>query len=215
VTTPPRPGRWADLGNPFRRRLSRRLVRAAHDPGRQPDMTVGELVASLGDRSFGWSIVVFGLVNLLPAPPGATLVTAIPLVLVTGQMALGLRQLWLPGFIMRRAVGRRRFQRLVLWLGPVIRPIERLVRPRRPGVFAQRAERLLGILLFLVSVALMFPIPLSSYLPAIALFVAGIGLVERDGVVTLIGAAFGVVSIVVTATVTGLIVAGVLAVAHG
>jgi hypothetical protein len=61
----------------------------------------------------------------------------------------------------------------------------------------------------------MFPIPLSSYLPAIALFVAGIGLVERDGVVTLIGAAFGVVSIVVTATVTGLIVAGVLAVAHG
>jgi hypothetical protein len=203
-----------DLGNPFRRRLSRRLVRAARGPRREPDMTVGELVASLGDRSFGWCIVIFALVNLLPLPPGTSMLTAIPLILVTGQMALGLRQLWLPALLMRRAITRRRFQRQVLWLGPVIRPIERLVRPRHLYVFAPRAERLLGALLFAVALALSVPIPLSAYLPAAALFVAGIGLVERDGLVALGGAALGAVAIAVTVTVVALVVAGADAAAH-
>jgi hypothetical protein len=203
-----------ELGNPFRRRLSRRLVRAARDPGRQPDMTVGELVASLGDRSFGWGIVVFGLVNLLPLPPGATMLTAIPLILVTGQMALGLRQLWLPRVVMRRPLRRRDFQRRVLWLGPLIRPIERLVRPRHAYVFAPRAERALGVLLVAVALSLAVPIPISTYLPAVALFIAGVGLVERDGLVTLAGAALGIVAIVVTAAVVSVIVAGADAMVH-
>lgn len=195
-----------DPAGPFRRRLSLRLVRAARDPQHRPDMSLGDLVASLGDRSFGWCILVFALVNLLPFPPGATMLTALPLMLVTGQMALGLPQLWLPDLLMRRSLGRRRFQRLVLWLGPTFRPIERLVRARHGYVFAPRAERLLGWLLFAVSVALFFPIPVSAYLPALALLVAAIGLVERDGLVVLAGALLGLVAIAVTATILVLIV---------
>ena len=43
-----------DLPEPLRRRLSRRLVRAARDPRERADrMTVGELLASRGERSFG------------------------------------------------------------------------------------------------------------------------------------------------------------------
>ena len=52
--------------------------------------------------------------------------------------------------------------------------------------------------LFCVALALFLPIPLSAYGPAIALFVTGFGLVERDGLVTLVGVALGMAAIVVT-----------------
>lgn len=197
---------------PPRRRLTRRLFRAAGPRGPVDGQSLGEVVAGLGDRSFGWLILLFSLVNLMPWPPGSTLILAIPLVIVTAQMALGLRQVWLPGFITRRHVGRKAFQRVVLRLRPVIRPIERIVRPRLDWVFAPGPERALGVFLLCVSVALFLPIPLSAYGPAIALFVTGFGLVERDGLVTLVGVALGVAAIAITAASATLIYMGAVAV---
>lgn len=197
------------LGNAFRRGLSRRLVRAARDPDRRPDMSLGDLIHGLGDRSFGWCIVLFALISMLPMPIGSTMITSIPLILLTGQMALGLPQVWLPGWVMRRQVSRKRFQRRVLWFGPLIRPIERIVRPRYGAIFTPRVERGLGVFLLFVAVALFAPIPLSSYLPAIALLLAGIGLVERDGAVVVAALGLGLVAIVVTAGVTVALLMGV------
>ncbi len=203
-----------NLPTPFRRRLSRRLVRAARDPARSADMSLGELMETLGDRSFGWCILLFALINMLPMPVGSNMVTSIPVILLTAQMALGLEQVRLPAFVLRTRVGRKRFQKLVLWLGPVIRPIERIVRPRLAYVFAPQAERALGYFLFLVALALFAPIPLSGYIPASALCLAGIGLVERDGLVTLAGAALGLVSIAVTVVVGAMLFLGAEALTH-
>ena len=186
------------FGGRLRRGLSRRLVGAARDPHHAEEMTVGALVASLGDRSFGWCIVLFSLLALLPLPIGATMLTSIPLMLITGQMALGMRQVWLPGWILRRPLNRRGFQRRILWLGPLLRPVERIIRPRLPGLFFPRTEQLIGLVLLWVSMALFMPIPLSAYVPAIAMLVSGIGLVERDGVVLSVGVGLGILAILIT-----------------
>ena len=199
-----------DLPEPLRRRLSRRLVRAARDPRDRADqMTIGALLDSLGERSFGWCLLIFSLLNLLPVPVGTNMITSIPLIVLTAQMALGYDQVRLPGFIARRGIGRRRFQKLVLWLGPLIRPVERIVRPRLPFILAPRAERLLGGFLFVVAVALFVPLPLISYLPAAALCLAGIGLVERDGLVTLAAVALGVVAVIAVLAAGAALIAGV------
>ncbi len=210
--TPARPP--MNLPLPFRRRLSRRLVRAARDTGNSATMPIGELVATLGDRSFGWCLVLFSLINMLPMPIGSNMVTSIPVILLTAQMALGLEKVWLPEFVTRRAVGRKGFQKLVLRLGPVIRPVERMVRPRYPFVFAPRVERALGIFLLLVALALFAPIPFSGYIPAAALCLTGIGLVERDGLITLAGVGLGVLAIVVTIVVGGMLILGAEALAR-
>lgn len=193
---------------PFRRYLSNRLVRAAHDPDRRAEMTLAELVASLGERSMGWSLLVFALINLLPLPMGTDMITAIPVLVVTSQIARGYQELRLPGFIARRRVGRKGFQKLVLRLGPLLRPIERVLKPRLSWLFEPGAERLLGSFLFLVGFALFLPIPLSGYLPAAALALAGIGLIERDGLVALAGAALGLVAIGVTIALGTMFVLG-------
>src|SRR3546814_2513144 len=63
-------------------------------------------------------------------PPGSNMITGVPLLLLTAQMVLGFSHVRLPDFIDRRPVPRRGFQRAVLRLRPVLRPLERIIRPR-------------------------------------------------------------------------------------
>jgi hypothetical protein len=194
-------------GRAIPRPLSRRLVRAASPRSCGDGMTVGDLIGTLGDRSFGWCIVLFALINLIPMPLGS-MIMSLPLILVAGQMALGLPKLRLPQAVMRREVGRKRFQKVVMRLRPLLRPIERIVRPRHAMVFTPRNEQAIGLVLLAVSVALFLPFPLSGYLPATALLVTGIGLVERDGLVTVAGVGLGLVAVAVTAAVALALVLG-------
>ncbi len=202
-----------ELPNPLRIRLSRRLVRAASACSPDSDqMSLGELVATLGDRSFGWCILVFTLLNFVPFPPGTDMILSLPVLMLTAQMVLGFDSVWLPGFVSRIRIGRRGFQKLVMRFGPMMRRIEKVIRPRHEWVFTAPAERMLGAFLFLVGIALFAPIPFSGYLTALTLCIASIGMIERDGLVTLAGAALGLVAIIVTASAGMMIYLGAEAV---
>ncbi|MEQ8355096.1 MAG: exopolysaccharide biosynthesis protein [Kiloniellaceae bacterium] len=192
----------------LRRSLSWALLRAVGRYRTLDVVPLGRILADQGQRSFGWSILLFAIVNLLPLPIGSNVVTAIPLLLLSGQMALGFSHVRLPGFITRRAVPRRGFQRVVLRLKPLLRRIERVIRPRPPQLFGLEAERLIGVFLFLVSTALFLPIPFSGMIPAAALLVTAMGLIERDGVVTLIGLGLGAAAIAVTVMAAAALVVG-------
>src|SRR3546814_15936958 len=80
---------------------------------------------------------------------------------------------------------------------PVLRPLERIIRPRLAWLFERHSERLLGAFLFLVAFALFLPIPLSGFIPAFALFIAGLGLAAHDGVVTLLCLPTGLASLAI------------------
>lgn len=198
---------------PVRQRLSRTLLKASRrrakrhrDPAET--ITVAELIEGLGDKSFGWGLLIFSLVNLLPLPFGSNMVTSLPVIWLAGQMALGYGYVHLPGVVMRRRIKRRSFRRVVLRFRPVIAPIERAVRPRLTGYLTRRHERVLGAVLLAVSLALFMPIPFSGILPAFSIFVAAFGLVERDGVVTYAGAALGLVAIGITVAMTLVLILG-------
>jgi hypothetical protein len=181
-----------------RRSILRSLFRAARRQRDDERIALGAILADLGDRSFGWAMVVFALVNMIPLPIGANMITALPLMLLTAQMALGYSHVRLPGFVSRHRVSRRGFQRGILRVRPLLQRLERVIRPRRLGLFQPRSERLIGGFLFLVSCALFLPIPLSGYISAIALLVTAVGLAERDGTMTLVGLGLGVLAILVT-----------------
>lgn len=195
-----------------RRRLLRRLFRVAGERRDADEIAIADVVAKLGDRSFGWLLLFFSVFSLIPMPGGG-MITAIPLFWVLGQMALGYPRIRLPAWVTRRRVNRRAWQRLVMRMTPLIRPIERMLEPRMEHLFVRRNERLLGALQCLTAFALFLPVPLSGFIPAAALVITGLGLVERDGVVVLIGAVVGIVSIVVTAAVVAIMYLGVHAIA--
>lgn len=195
------------LDIPYRRRLLRRLFRVAGERHDADDISVAEVVDKLGERSFGWLLLFFAILSMLPIPAGG-LITAIPLFWVLGQMALGYPQIRLPGYITNRRVNRRAWQKLVMRMAPVIRPIERILEPRLEHLFTSRNERLFGAFQCLTAFALFLPVPLSGFIPAASLVISGLGMVERDGRVVLVGVGLGVVSILVTAIMVALIVLG-------
>lgn len=194
-----------------RRSMSRKLLMAARRCGDASAVPLGSVLTDLGNRSFGWSILLFGLVNMIPMPIGSQLVTALPLLLLTAQMVLGYPHVRLPAFVDERCVPRRRFQRVVLRLRPVLRPLERILRPRLGWIFRRSSERLIGVLLFLVAIALFLPIPISGFVAAFALFIAGVGLAERDGAVTLLGLGIGLAAVAMSLAEAVTIILGVQA----
>jgi hypothetical protein len=73
-----------------------------------------------------------------------------------------------------------------------------------------RGERAIGILCMVLSVVSTLPIPFAHQLPALGIMLIGLGLIERDGLAMLAGAALGAVGIVTL----GLIVVGIVHGAH-
>lgn len=203
-------------GDEIRRRpsLSLPILRTSRSQHLAGTLTLGNLLSALGEASFGWAIVVFSLLTLLPLPPGATLITALPLLVTTGQMMLGYPHVKLPGRLARLRLDQVKLRRTVLRLRPVTRRLERVLTPRYTAVFARRNERPMGLLLFVVSFALFLPVPLSGWFPAVALFIVGVGLVERDGLVSMFGLGLGAASVILTGTILISLAAGADAMIH-
>lgn len=171
--------------------------------------TLGDVLDGLGDRSFGWALLLVGLLNMLPLPPGSNMILGLPSLFISIPMILGRKRLWLPAFIAKRHLARGHWRGAALNALPIARPLARLTRVRMTYLFRGRSERLLGGLLLASAVNLCLPIPLSAWLPAISFVVVGIGLVEHDGLIVAMGGTLAFVSILISVAMVTAIFFGV------
>lgn len=172
-------------------RLSEILTTLARDESRER-ISVHDMVETMRARAFGALLLIFAFPNILPTPPGTAGILGLPLLFLSAQMMLGLDP-WLPGFIARRSMARSTFQTLVERITPWLSRAERLLRARMELLAHPRAQRLLGALCLIVSVALVLPVPFANLVPSVALCIIGLGVLERDGLWIVLGvlAAFG------------------------
>lgn len=181
--------------------LAMPILRTSREQQKAGPLTLGGLLQGLGETSFGWAIVVFSLATILPLPPGSSLITALPVLITVVQMTLGFDHVRLPARLARVKIDPGKLRRKLLRLRPIMRRLERILRPRMTWLFHGRYERLFGISLLAIAFTLFLPVPGSGWFPAISLFIAGVGLVERDGLVSLLGLLAGAVSIALTAAI--------------
>jgi hypothetical protein len=180
--------------------LSTLLYTLANDDRRER-ITVGDLLAALGDRALAALLFVFAFPNVLPVPPGTSAVLGAPLVVLAAQLALG-RPPWLPAFISRRSLARTDFATLVRRITPWLVLAERLLRPRLMALTHPPVEYALGVVCLLLALLLTLPIPLGNMLPALAICLLALGILEHDGLWVLAGLA--------TAVAAGVLVSGVV-----
>lgn len=150
----------------------------AADPG--PRVTVGSLFHTMGDRAHSALLILFALPNTLPGIPGTSAVMGIPLLYLTIQMTLG-RDPWLPGFITNRSLARETLVRLLDRGIPWIERGETYLHPRLTVLTGPRAERLIGLLSVFLALSIMMPIPFGNMMPALAIILFALGLMEDDG----------------------------------
>lgn len=166
-------------------RFSEVLQRLAAQP--EERLGVNEVVGAFGERAFGALMLFVGLLNLIPWPPGGTTITGAPLLFITFQLALGREVLWLPRWMCRTSFDRGNFRGGVQRILPTLRRVERLTRPRLPWFISGMAERPIGVVCLLLSCILVLPIFGGNFAPAIAITIFAVALVQRDGVVAIIG----------------------------
>ncbi|MEO5374959.1 MAG: exopolysaccharide biosynthesis protein [Alphaproteobacteria bacterium] len=159
-------------------------------------ISLGDVLAVLDDRAFGLLMLLLAFPNIIPSPIiGLSGALGVPLALVALQLALGRRRPWLPRWLRRRSMPRTAFAALVGHMVPHLQRVERVLRPRLPAVSGGTAERLVAGLCVVLAVVLALPIPFGNTLPALALSVISLGLIERDGVFILAGAGGGILSL--------------------
>src|SRR5262245_4023756 len=204
-------GNAPDLPPQHRLRRTSHLLRDFVTSHPEPRISLGALRDALGDRGFGVLLFIFALPNLVPVNiPLLSAVLGLPLVLLAGQLALGRHKPWFPHWLTARSFPRLGFAAVVMHTMPYLARAERLLRPRLVGLLSWTGERLIGVALFILAVVLTLPIPFGNWLPAFAIAIIGLALVEKDGAAVLVGLAIGLASLVVVALVIGGLIAAFL-----
>lgn len=166
---------------------------------------LGDLIRGLGKRSFGPTLLICALPEALPLPiAGVSAFIGMPLVLVSLQLMLGYTTPWFPKWIANRSIKRKDFEKGVNIVLRYLARFEKIIRPRWQWITTPIAERLLSILFFLLACVIVLPIPFGNFLPAIALVIISLGLIEGDGLVIVVGI---ITACLVLAVMAGAIVA--------
>ncbi|MDI7860381.1 exopolysaccharide biosynthesis protein [Rhizobiaceae bacterium n13] len=181
------------------RRLSA-ILRSIAEDHRRERVSVRDLFARMGERAFGALMLIFALPNLVPTPPGTSVILGAPLIFLAAQLMLG-RSPWLPEMIAARSMTRSDFAAIVTRLWPYLRRAERLLRPRLSPLCSLPAQYLVGFVSFVLSVILFLPIPLGNILPALAICLFALGFLGRDGLFVFFGLVVSAVSLSVLASV--------------
>lgn len=165
-----------------------------------PKLYIGELINAFGERGFGATLLFFGLLNMVfGAVPGTTTVLGAPMLLIGLQLLTRRDQLWMPRWLLARAIERATYREAVNKVLKPLRKVERLARPRIEMMTSELSEVLIGAAIILLAGVLMLPIPGGNFVPSFIMSMFGFGLLQRDGLAVLI--AWGAVALVATGAV--------------
>ncbi|CAN5391526.1 exopolysaccharide biosynthesis protein [soil metagenome] len=153
----------------------------------RPVLTVGQMLDRFDSRAFGAMLLVFGLLNCLPLPPGSSTILSLPILLLAPQIALGREIPWLPRKLVEHPLKRDDLRGLFRKLTPIVRRMELVTRPRLEILFGDAGERLIGLVCTLLAMVLVLPIPLGNLAPGATVAVLALSLLQRDGLLALLG----------------------------
>lgn len=183
------------------RKASSRLAKVGDRIQRDgPETTVGDVVDSLGPTGLGLMLLVLTLLSAVPGISG--LIFGPMIALLSIQVVIGARRLWLPEFVRRRRLRSDRVQVRLANGVSALQRVESWLEPRRLLPLTNRVARLaLAIPLFSMAAIMTLPLPFGNVAPAAALIVLSLGLVTRDGLAIILGWVLSVVALVWTATI--------------
>jgi hypothetical protein len=173
------------------------LLRAFADSRVSERVSVGEIVAALGDRGLGVLITIFALPNVFPSTvPFGNVLTGVPVILFAVQLMLGVERTILPDIIARRTISTALLKSATPRVAGLLAWFERLLKPRLPAMTTPQAERAIGTFCMILSIVSTLPIPFGHQIPAFAIMLIGLGLIERDGLAMLAGFVLGSVGMI-------------------
>lgn len=171
------------------------LERCAHGSGAEEPrekVSLGTLIEALDERAFGLGILILALPCAVPFLYGIPQIVALPMLALAGQLALGREHPWLPEGLAKRNVSVGGLRQVVGRAQRTIGFIERLAAPRLAVLSDGFGARVVGGLMLIPTASILVPLPLTNSTPAIGVGIAAVGLLERDGLLIILGLLLGI-----------------------
>ncbi|WP_404424575.1 exopolysaccharide biosynthesis protein [Nibricoccus sp. IMCC34717] len=149
-------------------------------------VTVADVLGTLGSNASALLVVLLCLPFCAPVTiPGTSTPSGLVAAFIAGRFALGLPP-WLPQRLLRVSLPPRFFELTFRYAGKFIGWIERGLKPRWAWYVASPAAmRVHAIMICIAGLLLALPLPpvppLTNTLPAWAVVIGMLGLIERDG----------------------------------
>lgn len=176
--------------------LAQVLQAALKNPEGQA-LSIGKITEAVGDKGFGLLIIILSLPSALPVPaPGYSTPFGVAIMLIALQMVCGRRSLWLPKRIQAVQIPSSICNKMVSSAVKFLRTTERWIKPRQRWIASPAGHAWLAVVIGIMASLMILPIPLTNTLPAMVIFLIGIGLSEEDGYLALFAFAVGVGAII-------------------
>lgn len=156
-----------------------------------PSGKLGDLIDQLDERAFGLMLLLLALPCCLPFVYLLPQVVALPMLALAAQMAAGRQHPWLPARLHERQFSVVAFQKVVARSEKYLGWIERFARPRLGPVTGDMGARIVGVLLLIPTASILVPLPSTNTVPGIGVAIAALGLIERDGLLVILGLLIG------------------------
>ena len=153
----------------------------------EPRISVAELTHMFGGRAIGALLFVFGLACTLPLPPGATTIFGFPLVLLAPQLIIGASAPWLPARLKSQTIALDDLRKGLPRVIRLLRRVEAVSKPRMTMLLNPIGERVIGVICLALALVLILPIPGGNILPALAVSTLSFALIQRDGLIAILG----------------------------
>lgn len=165
------------------------------DPSGGGSVTLDEILEAVGRRSFGPLLLLAGLVVLAPLVgdiPTVPTIMAVLVLLVAVQLLLRRDEFWLPDWLLRRSVERKKVRKAVLWLRRPAGWVDRVLRPRLTALTGDTGAVAVAVSCILIALAMppMEFVPFSANVAGAALTAFGLSLITRDGLLALAAFSF-------------------------
>ena len=191
--------------------VSQLLTGLVGSPPPDGKLSLNDLLTRAGSRGPAFLLLFLCLLSMIfSIVPGVSTVIGLPLLLISGQLALGRTKFTLPTWLGRRTLDHTTLAQGMLKRLELLRRLERVVKPRLGGLCHGRALRLVGVIGVLSSLVLSLPIPLMNFPPTLAVFLMALGILGGDGLFVLAGMALAL-AVLATLVLLGFLVPEVLA----
>lgn len=180
--------------------ISERLLHfVANQKETDAPVTVEAILNIFRHRGFGFFLMIFSAVPALPLP--AVLIASIlslPIFLVAIQLLLGRNEPWIPVWLAKKTISGNSLKTISAKLIPFLQFFERFAKPRLLFMTSAIGKRLLALCCIIFTISIALPIPFSNTVPSMGVFVIGCALLERDGILAMLGTMIGTIGICIT-----------------
>ena len=164
-----------------------RLLRRLADDGGEQGLTLHEIRDRMDERAYGLLILLLSIPCLVPGLYGVPQVVGVIIILVAAQLLVGREEPWLPRWMLELRAKGSWLKAMADFAESKLAWIDRLSRPRLRRFASGAGEKLAAV--FMILATLTIVLPMTNTIPSIALALLSVGLIQRDGLFVIGGAA--------------------------